>query len=756
MMEIQPNSTLTLTGQVEEIIFHNSDNGYTICDIDGEKEGLFTATGYMPSLSLGEKVSVTGSWVTHPEYGEQFKVAYYETILPSDADSILRYLSSGVISGVREATAKKLLDYFGTKVLDIMLNEPERLAELKGISEERAKKIGESFAELQAMQNIIMFLQQYHITPNMAVAVHNTLGPNAVAKIRENPYILSSCVEGISFKTADSIAFTMGMAKNNPQRILAGLEYILENAAFSQGHTFLPSQSLIDHAVYRLSVDELEVENGIAELLARHQIYQDTVNNDKVYYLSAFHHAEAYVSRRLSSMARFEQKFIMTEEDAEKAIDEIEEEHGIHLAPKQRSAVISSVSCGCMVLTGGPGTGKTTTINTIIRLMKWMKLSISLAAPTGRAAKRMSEVTGLEAKTIHRLLGTTVDNEHRSSFIHDDQNPLTADVIILDEVSMVDILLMSSFLSAVKPGARLILCGDADQLPSVGPGNVLRDIIASETVPVTRLDQIFRQAEQSLIVVNAHRINHGELPELGEKTSDFFFLKRQTQEQVAQTITQLYQSRLPKSYGIDPLSQIQVLSPTKKGVSGTIQLNKTLQLHLNPPDITKEEHFYGNMIFRTGDKVMQIKNNYEITYQRENGENGTGIFNGDMGVIKEISTRDKLMKIIFDEDKEVEYPFSNLDELDLSYAITVHKSQGSEFEYVLIPVCNFAPVLMCRNLLYTAVTRAKDMVILVGSETTVFKMTQNNTERERFTGLCEKMSVLKNALEQEELDKENP
>lgn len=403
-----------------------------------------------------------------------------------------------------------------------------------------------------------------------------------------------------------------------------------------------------------------------------------------------------------------------------------------------------------MVLTGGPGTGKTTTINSIIEIFDKMKLSVALAAPTGRAAKRMGQVTGCEAKTIHRLLGTQAEKEGLHSFIHTEENPLTADVIILDEVSMVDINLMSSFLKAVKRGARLILSGDSDQLPSVGPGNVLRDIIDSGTLPVIRLNRIFRQAEQSTIIVNAHKINRGEMPDLSVKDSDFFFLRRNTAEQAAFTVVDLFKNRLPKSYGIDPISDIQVLSPTKKGVAGTINLNKLLQLHINPPSHEKDEHTYGNTIFRTGDRVIQTKNNYDMPYSRLHGEPGMGIYNGDMGIIDEINVSDKYLTVIFDDDKQVEYPFTNLDELDLAYAITVHKSQGSEFPYVLMPVCSFSPMLMSRNLLYTAVTRAKDMVILTGSGKTVLSMTQNNSYGQRFTGLNEKLSFFKQILEQDD------
>ena len=734
---------ITVTGTVEEIIYTNPDNGYTVCVIDSAEESIFTATGYMPFISEGESVALSGNWTQHPDYGEQFKAEYYETVLPSDEEAIVKYLGSGIISGIREATAKKLVAHFGTEILDIMLQNPERLAEIKGISREKAEKIGKSFAEARSMQNVVMFLQQYSITANMAVKIHSVLGSNAVEMIKKNPYILADMVDGIAFKTADTIAFNMGMPRNSLDRIKAGVKHILRDAAFTSGHVFLPKTVLIEHSVYTLKVEESEVEAAISALVGSKDIFPDNVGGINAYYLYEYYEAEYYISRRLIALVNSEQKFTMNENEAEWAIDAYEAESDIHLATEQRSAVVTALMSGCMVLTGGPGTGKTTTINTIIKLLEDLKLSIALAAPTGRAAKRMSQITGCEAKTIHRLLGVQRASDGYNVFTHNEENPLSADVIILDEVSMIDITLMSAFLKAVKRGARVIFSGDADQLPSVGPGNIIHDMIESKTIPVIQLNQIFRQAEESLIIVNAHRINHGELPELKEHASDFFFLKRRTPEESAYTIADLFKNRLPKSYEVDPLSSIQIISPTKKGLAGTVALNKLLQSHINPYDELRPQYAYGSITFRVGDKVMQTKNNYDIPYTREKGEDGTGIFNGDMGIIEAIFVRDKVMVIVFDEDKRVEYPFTNLDELDLAYAITVHKSQGSEFPIVVMPVCSFAPMLMSRNLFYTAVTRAKDMVVLVGSEKTVANMTMNNQYRERFTGLCEKLVAVR-------------
>lgn len=738
---------ITVTGTVEEIIYTNPDNGYTVCVIDSAEESIFTATGYMPFVSEGESVALSGSWTQHPDYGEQFKAEYYETVLPSDEEAIIKYLGSGIVSGIREATAKKLVAHFGTEILDIMLQSPERLAEVKGISKDKADKIGKSFAETRSMQSVVMFLQQYSITANMAVKIHNALGANAVDMIKKNPYILADMVDGIAFKTADLVAFNMGMPRNSIERIKAGVKHILKDAAFTSGHVFLPKSVLIEHSVYTLKVEENEVEAAISALLGSKDIFFDNVDGTDAYYLYEYYEAEYYISRRLIALVNSEQKFTMNETEAERAIDEYETESDIRLATEQRSAVVTALVSGCMVLTGGPGTGKTTTINTIIKLLEDLKLSIALAAPTGRAAKRMSQVTGCEAKTIHRLLGVQRASAGYNIFTHNEENPLSADVIILDEVSMIDITLMSAFLKAVKRGARVIFSGDADQLPSVGPGNIIHDMIESKTIPVIELKQIFRQAEESLIIVNAHRINHGELPELKEHTSDFFFLKRRTPEDSAYTVADLFKNRLPKSYGVEPLSSIQIISPTKKGLAGMVALNKLLQSHINPYDELRPQYTYGNTIFRVGDKVMQTKNNYDIPYTRENGEDGMGIFNGDMGIIEAIFVRDKMMVIVFDEDKRVEYPFTNLDELDLAYAITVHKSQGSEFPIVIMPVCSFTPMLMSRNLFYTAVTRAKDMVVLVGSEKAVANMTMNNQYRERFTGLCERLITVKKLTE---------
>ncbi len=738
---------VSISGIIEEVIYTNPENGYTVCDVAAHDGQLVTAVGCMPYVTEGESVVMTGMWDTHPNYGEQFRVSYCETVPPSDEDEILKYLSSGIISGVREATAKKLVEHFGTDVFSVMLTNPEKLAEIKGISDDKAKKIGDSYSQLQAMRSIVMFLQRYGVNANIAVKVHNILGSGAVKEIEKNPYILADRVDGITFKTSDTIAFNMGLPKNSPMRLRAGIKYTLQSAAYSDGHTYLPRELLTEHAAYELGVDESEVENALSELVFDKEIYADTVDRMPVYYLYQFFEAEYYISRRLCSLADSEQKYTMTADEAMKAIDGYEKEHGLTLAAEQRGAVVTALSEGCMILTGGPGTGKTTVIRAILELLRSLRLSAALAAPTGRAAKRLSQVTGREAKTLHRLLGTQrAENGNFHSFAHNEQHPLSEDVIIVDEVSMIDVSLMSAFLRAVKRGARVIFSGDADQLPSVGPGNVLRDIIDSGVIPVIELNKIFRQAEESLIIVNAHRVNKGEMPDLRVRSSDFFFLKRGSADNCAYTVADLYMNRLPKSYGVDPITAIQVLSPTKKGAAGTVNLNRLIQMQVNPPSPEHAEHIYGKTVFREGDKIMQIKNNYEMEYKSASGETGTGIFNGDMGVICEINQEEKYMLIVFDEDKTVEYPFSFLDELDLAYAVTVHKSQGSEFPIVVMPVCSFTPQLTSRNLFYTAITRAKDMVVLVGSERVIVNMVANDRRGGRYTGLRERLETMNEIL----------
>lgn len=719
-----------IIGTVSEIIYRNPDNGYTVCELETDNDTV-TATGYMPYVGIGERLEMCGIWVSHRDYGRQFKAESYETLLPTDEDAILDYLSSGTIAGIGAKTAKNLVAHFGAQTLDIMLTDPERMTEIKGISPGRAKKIADSFAEVQSVQGIMVFLNKFGVGAQVAMRVHKTLGADAVGRIKQNPYILAESVEGIGFKTADEIAFSQGMPKNSPVRIRHGVKYLLNTAAYSMGHTYLPRAELEAEAEKILSVTHEEAANGIDELAASGEVKL----SDGRCTLMTFFSAETYVARRLLSMSVTEPKYTVSPEEAEEYITRADTDTARPLTDEQRAAIKICLSHSAAVITGGPGTGKTTVIRAILELFEELKLSVVLAAPTGRAAKRIGEVTGEEAKTLHRLLGMKPDGGNEGKFLHNEANPLDADVIIADEASMIDIHLMNALLRAIKPGAKLILCGDADQLPPVGPGNVLRDILSSGAVASVSLSHIFRQAQKSLIVVNAHRINNGEMPLLTEKNRDFFFLPRQNADDILETITELYAKRLPKSYKLDPIARVQVLSPSRKGTAGTVALNRELQYAVNPPDMLKTEHKYGNTVFRTGDKVMQIKNDYDIVWMRENGEVGSGIFNGDIGIIASISLKDKTMNIIFDDDREVEYPFQNLDRLELAYAVTVHKSQGSEFPIVIIPAASFAPMLMERNLLYTAVTRARTMVIMVGSPGCISKMVNSGARQERYTSL---------------------
>ena len=666
-----------LTGTVTDIVYQNPENGYTVCEISNKQEGIFTAVGYMPYLSVGESLEMEGSWIEHPDYGEQFKINEYRTVLPTDERAILQYLSSGIIAGIGEATAKNIVAHFGNETLNVMLNTPAKLAEIKGISPKRAEKIGQAFYELQSMQGIVIYLQQFNIGASIAMRAQKALGSAAVERIKENPYILVDFVDGVGFKKADEIAFFQGIAKNSPVRIKHGIKYIMTEDAYSTGNTYIEYDELVKKSVEVLQITADEAENGIAELGMLHSVKLEENFGIKSCMLMMLYSAEEYCAERLIAISNHDSVYNLTDEEFEKAVKEFESKNDFELTDEQRRAVKTAVCNSCMVITGGPGTGKTTIIKSIIEIYKALNMEVELAAPTGRAAKRISEMSGDEAKTIHRMLGMKQDEFSENGFLHNESNTLTADAFIIDEASMIDVSLMNSLLRAIKLGAKVILCGDADQLPSVGPGNVLHDIIASEQIPTIKLSKIFRQAEKSLIVRNAHKINAGEMPIIDDKKSDFFFLHRNSGEIVAQTVAELYKVRLPKSYNINPVAKIQVLTPSKKGPCGTAALNKELQYAVNPPDMLKAEYKHGNTIFRVGDKVMQIKNDYDAEWIKSNGEFGTGIFNGDIGIIESISLKDKQMLILFDDEREVEYPFINLDRLELAYAVTVHKSQGS-------------------------------------------------------------------------------
>ncbi len=720
-------------GSVEEIIYSNYENGYTVCVIDANGD-MVTATGCMPYLGEGDVVRLSGLWVNHPEYGKQFSVKGFEKRLPATADSILKYLGSGVIRGIRLATAKKIVDAFGEDTLNIIMTEPHRLAEIKGISADRAKEISEDYQKQLGMQSIIMFLQNYGIGAVMAMKIYKRFGSNAVDKIKQNPYILSNEIMGISFKTADKIAFSIGHLPDSMERIKSGIIYILSSAAQNMGHTFLPKDELIYNAVSELGVEIAQTENALISLIGEARIFSQEITGQEAIFLEDMLYAEGIIARKLFSMIN--EKEVMSEEKAEEFINRWEKDNDTELASEQRQAVLTAAKMGAFVLTGGPGTGKTTVVNIIIDMLEHAGLKVALAAPTGRAAKRLSEVTGREAKTIHRLLEVGYcDDDTVRSFTHDETNPLVESAFIVDESSMIDVNLGSALLRAVKPNARMILVGDADQLPSVGAGNMLSDIIDSGVVPTVRLTSVFRQAQKSIIVRNAHRVMQGLMPLVNEKDTDFFFMARSSIDEVEETICQLCAKRIPEAYGYDAMLNIQVLSPARKSGVGINTLNAALQKVLNPYSLYKSEHKSGSVIFREGDKIMHTKNNYDIEWESlTSSETGMGVFNGDMGYIEKIDEQNRVLYAVFDE-KRVMYDFNMLEEIEHSYAITVHKSQGSEFDVIIMPVWNVSAFLMKRNLFYTAITRAKRLVVLVGMSEAVEKMVANNSDSVRYTSL---------------------
>lgn len=729
-----------IEGIVEEIIFCNRDNWYTVCDIRSGRR-LITAVGYMPDLAVGETIVVTGTWTVHQDYGKQLKVETCERALPTTTDSIFKYLSSGIIKGIGEATAKKIVDRFGEDTLRILQFEPERLAEIKGISEEKALRIGQAFMEREQIRQIVMFLQKYGVSATYAVKVWKKFGAESINEIKRNPYRLTDEDINIGFKIADRVAISMGVDIESQFRIASGIQYALAKSV-QEGHVYLPSDILVSYASRLLGVSPESVEEILLQLDFEESIYTEKTPEEDRVYLAAFYKAEQYVARKLDILNSVRPKKNIY--NLEKILERVQKEQNIEYTGEQLEAIRCSAAESILIVTGGPGTGKTTLIKGIISVFEKSGLEIVLAAPTGRAAKRMTEATGMEAKTIHRLLEMEFSpDEGPREFKKNERDPVRADAIIIDEVSMVDILLMHSLLKAVEPGTRLILVGDADQLPSVGPGRVLSDMIESRCLKVIRLNTIFRQAGQSFIVTNAHRINKGLFPELDTPNDDFFFIPRSSPQSTAQTVLELCTARIPEKFGLDPMKDIQVLSPSKKGDAGIYNLNALLQQSLNPPRPGLREKSSRGVVFREKDRVMQIKNNYNLSWEIR-GENrtvikGEGVFNGDMGIIKEIDPENNCLTVLFDDGKLVEYDFDMLDELEHSYAITVHKSQGSEFPAVVIALSGVPPMLRLRNLLYTAITRARRLVVMVGDIEILKQMVNNVTERERFTGLKERL-----------------
>ncbi len=728
----------SLAGYVEHIIYRNADNGYTVLNlVSGEDE--ITCVGIFSAIAEGENIEAQGEYTEHPTYGQQFKVTSFEEKAPEDEEAIERYLGSGAIKGIGLAMAARIVRRFKEDTFRIIEEEPERLAEIKGISNRKAMEIASQVNEKRDLRQAMIFLQQYGITMNLAVKVYQAYGQDVYGIIRENPYRLADDIDGVGFRTADEIAARVGIRMDSDFRVRSGILYTLLQAS-GEGHTYLPETELTPRASKLLNVTAEQVEKQYMDLAIERKIILKQMEDQTQIYAASFYYMEANTATMLK---RLNVSYDVSDAEIEQQIRGIEKKSGMTLDEHQVTAVKEAVRNGLLVITGGPGTGKTTTINTIIRYFELEGLEIFLAAPTGRAAKRMSETTGFEARTVHRMLELNGGAEGSGGFERDESNPLEADVIIVDEMSMVDISLMYSLLKAISVGTRLILVGDVNQLPSVGPGSVLRDIIQSHACNVVMLTKIFRQASTSDIIVNAHKINHGEEVILDNKSMDFFFLKRYDADVIINVVLQLIKQKLPKFVDATPYD-IQVLTPMRKGLLGVERLNGILQRYMNPPANDKVEKEYGSTVFREGDKVMQTKNNYQLAWEIRTKfgltvDKGLGIFNGDMGIIRQINDFAEQMIIEFDEGRMVEYPYKLLDELELAYAITIHKSQGSEYPAVVIPLLGGPMMLMNRNLLYTAVTRARKCVTLVGNEVTFQQMIQNTSQQKRYSGLCDRL-----------------
>lgn len=728
----------SLAGYVEHIIYRNADNGYTVLNLVSREDEI-TCVGIFSAIAEGENIEAQGEYTEHPTYGQQFKVTSFEEKAPEDEEAIERYLGSGAIKGIGLAMAARIVRRFKEDTFRIIEEEPERLAEIKGISNRKAMEIASQVNEKRDLRQAMIFLQQYGITMNLAVKVYQAYGQDVYGIIRENPYRLADDIDGVGFRTADEIAARVGIRMDSDFRVRSGILYTLLQAS-GEGHTYLPETELTTRASKLLNVTAEQVEKQYMDLAIERKIILKQMEDQTQIYAASFYYMEANTATMLK---RLNVSYDVSDAEIEQQIRGIEKKSGMTLDEHQVTAVKEAVRNGLLVITGGPGTGKTTTINTIIRYFELEGLEIFLAAPTGRAAKRMSETTGFEARTVHRMLELNGGAEGSGGFERDESNPLEADVIIVDEMSMVDISLMYSLLKAISVGTRLILVGDVNQLPSVGPGSVLRDIIQSHACNVVMLTKIFRQASTSDIIVNAHKINHGEEVILDNKSMDFFFLKRYDADVIINVVLQLIKQKLPKFVDATPYD-IQVLTPMRKGLLGVERLNGILQRYMNPPANDKVEKEYGSTVFREGDKVMQTKNNYQLAWEIRTKfgltvDKGLGIFNGDMGIIRQINDFAEQMIIEFDEGRMVEYPYKLLDELELAYAITIHKSQGSEYPAVVIPLLGGPMMLMNRNLLYTAVTRARKCVTLVGNEVTFQQMIRNTSQQKRYSGLCDRL-----------------
>ncbi|WP_101696359.1 SF1B family DNA helicase RecD2 [Clostridium minihomine] len=726
---MQEKQLLEMTGSVEEIVFSNENNGYKILELKAGEE-LVTVVGTLPWVSCGEELRVIGTWIHHPSFGQQFKAEAFERFKPTTVDAILKYLSSGAIKGVGVATATRLVETFGENTLEILENEPERLCAVKGITKAKATKIAQEFQRIYGIREVMLYLSRFGITPEEALRVWKQYGPSAAELIQTDPFLL--CADGvdIDFGRADLIAESASVEQDDFSRLRAGLHYVLRHNT-NNGHTCLPADKLIPAAARLLGVEPERVASALQELKEEHVLIPQLFQEREYIYLPRYYQSEAYCAGRLLMLLRYPAQSIR---GIDGHISAVEERLGIEYAEGQKMAMREALSKGMLILTGGPGTGKTTALNAIISILEQQGEKVLLAAPTGRAAKRMSEVTGKEAKTIHRLLQVEWNDRDTPTFARNEKNLLDCDSLVLDELSMVDVQLFENVLRALPLGCRLILVGDCDQLPSVGAGNVLGDLIRCEKFPVVQLQEVFRQSMNSLIVRNAHRVVAGEMPELFDRTGDFFFMPMRQGTQISETIVGLYTQRLPKTYGYEPTTDIQVLCPGKRGEVGTVEMNRRLQQAVNPPGPNKKEITVNGITLRTGDKVMQIRNDYNLTWMKSDGTGGEGVYNGDVGILLEIDKRAATLTVQMD-DRYVLYPMDNAGELDLAYAMTVHKSQGNEFQAVVIPMFSGPSQLSYRNLLYTAITRAKSLLILVGMEQVISAMVNNNRKTLRYSGL---------------------
>ena len=733
---MEEKAYVIIRGTVEQIVFYNPENGYAVLRLAAEGGAEVTATGAFPNIGLGEEVTLTGVWVTHPSYGEQFQTAAFERRLPSSARGIAEYLGSGLIRGIGPRLAARIAEKFGEDTFDVLAHEPERLTDIRGITAKKAREIGRQFVEQSEMRLLMDFLSEHGLPVALTPLLYKRLHDSAIDALCENPYLLCDPYYDVDFKLADGLAMELGLSLLSDERADAGVTYTL-TFNLDNGHTFIPVEKLVHAVCTLLSDDDVVFDEdralaSIDRLAAAGRLVREHIAGRDAVYLRGMHDAEAYLAEMLGHMAErnFEYDF-----NVDELLGALMDSAEFPYSEKQRQAIAGAARSGLVILTGGPGTGKTTTVRGILQVFEALGLNTLLAAPTGRAAKRLSELTGMEAKTIHRLLEAGFGAGGRTAFARNLTNPLECDAVILDEVSMVDIVLMQALIEALPYGARLVLVGDVDQLPPVGPGNFLRDLIASQRVPTIRLDEIFRQAQQSDIVMNAHAVNAGEMPTPSRADGDFFWLKRSDPASVIETVAELCAARLPRHYGLLP-SQIQVLSPAKRQGSGTIALNRRLQQALNPPAENKCEKRFGDWVFREGDRVMQVRNNYDIVWERmDDGEQGTGMFNGDVGEIAQIFPQQECLTVRFD-DRIATYTYDMLNELELAYAVTVHKSQGSEFDAVVLALSDGLPRrLLTRNILYTAITRARQLLVIVGSQDTVAYMVGNNQKGRRYSAL---------------------